>query len=299
MVGPIICQLAGVAPTPEILEAASVFEYGTQGFPRGVYDLQVTEAKRLRAEINNWNLINGMHFTLPQINQISQQYISESAALNNSQRRGKPGQPANRQLRVQLERSIESVLNPGQREVLADYKACLIPPKNLKNPVRVGQAGDDSGRERWLSRIRAAEPDRWADMILNIIRDDIERFGPLSPEEKSQKEGLLYTVVLEASDMSDVEFELERAILAKQIAPRDRRQELRQEIASLQQAQNLPGAINRFILKPKFIEQLRFRGVQLSQLPPNERVNLSKGPQAENCEKGCAVKGTTGKIKKR
>ncbi len=54
---------------------------------------------------------------------------------------------------VELEIAAESLLRPGQLEVLKTYKACLIPPKNLKDPVRVGQAaGSSTQMAKWLDR---------------------------------------------------------------------------------------------------------------------------------------------------
>ena len=42
---------------------------------------------------------------------------------------GKAGRKAD--ITAPLERAVEDVLNRAQREILLDYKACLIPPRNL------------------------------------------------------------------------------------------------------------------------------------------------------------------------
>ena len=49
-------------------------------------------------------------------------------------------------------KSIYDSLTEAQRTVMVTYKPCLIPPKNLKDPVRVGQASDSSHAVQILER---------------------------------------------------------------------------------------------------------------------------------------------------
>jgi len=69
-----------------------------------------------------------------------------------------------------------------------------VPPKNLKNPTRAGQANDSSHIERMLARSRTV-PDAIYDQRIEKILDRHianyeERFGPMPSEDarKAEKE---------------------------------------------------------------------------------------------------------------
>ncbi len=101
--------------------------------------------------------------------------------------------------------------------------------------------------------------------------------------------------------MSDVDFELDKAEMAEQIAPRHQIDELRKKVNRLSRSRGLPGPVAQFMLKPSFIAQLRLRGQQLADGIVPEPTALTDGPQAGNCEKGCAIdgKGKKGKGKRK
>lgn len=44
-----------------------------------------------------------------------------------------------------LEKEVTTILSTSQQSIVSDFKPCLIPPQDLKNPVRVGQAGASQG----------------------------------------------------------------------------------------------------------------------------------------------------------
>lgn len=255
---------------------------------------------RLRGEINNWNLINGLHLTRDQIDRIVALY---AAAVPNGRAGQTSGQRATgvpRFLLTSLERSVEQVMNPGQRQVVAEYAACLIPPKNLKDPVRVGQASDRSHHERWLERARKTSGPRLVALVDRALHAEAKHLGDLSPAERQKRKALLLKTARQVAKMSDADFELNKAELAESIAPPNRKNELQGEIAVLQRQRGLPGRVAGFMLKPDFIEQLRQRGQQLAAgVVQQEQTDLAKGPQAENCEKGCAIDGKDGKKPKR
>jgi hypothetical protein len=112
----------------------------------------------------------------------------------------------------------------------------------------------------------------------------------LDVRERRERFGLLVATAREAAEMSETEFEIEKADLALRIAPRDRVKELKAEIRTLARAEGRPGKVSKFMLKPLFIEQLRLRHRQLADGIVTAPTDLSDGPQAGNCEKGCAIK---------
>jgi len=264
-----LCRLAGVEPTHTMRGAAQVLQQGTPAHPIDRHREQQARVRCLRTEINNWNLINGLHLSVEQIDRVTRVYDATRPALAELKSRGR-GPDARRDLAaavLELETAVEQVLNRGQREVLAEYKACLIPPKNLKDPVRVGQANDSSQLERFLTRARRLTPQRTDAAIDELLAKETEHVGPLPASEQQERRTLLRKTIEDARRLSDVDFAIQKGELAARIARRDRVRELKTEIAALTHDRGLPGPISRFILQPEFIEQLRIRGEQLRRGP--------------------------------
>jgi len=282
-----LCRIISSQPNQNLREAVKVYERGTDSYPLSRCDRDKAKVAKLRTEINNWNLINGLHLGRDQIQEIvrlCEVYESQRGAADGKPIRGKAkrNRSERRATVVELERAVEQVMNPGQLAVLADYKACLLPPKDLKNPVRAGQANDTSHYERWLSRARKMPRWRLRRMIGRVLDKEAGHFGELSSDERGERVGLIMDVVQEAAEMSDVDFELNKADLAERIAPRDQPQELKQKIEALARQESLPGKISRFMLKPQFIRQLRYRNGHLAGAVQSEQADLINGPQASD-----------------
>ncbi len=292
----VMCSLTGSVPNENLRHARAVFENGTDDYPADMRDHHQAEITLLRAEINNWNLINGLHLSKEQIGRIV--LLCEAFAVErdsvaqqrSSKRHSKRNRNRGKPPIVDLERAVEKVMNPGQQAVLADYKACLIPPKNLKDPVRVGQASDNSHLARLLTRARKMPSHRLQRVIAELLDREAEHFGQLSSDARAERADLLVATAREAAEMSDAEFEISKAEMAERIAPVDRPAELKKEISKLSRRKGKTGRVAQFMLKPLFIEQLRQRGRQLADGVVTERTDPASGPQAGNCEKGCALK---------
>jgi hypothetical protein len=285
--GKALCQIAGMTPTETVSRAADVYWNGTEEYPIALVDGQKAEIGKLRGEINNWNLINGLHLDLEQIEQMVSLWDQARAEREKGLRKGGKARRLERELKVVLEHEFENALNDGQIEVLADYKACLLPPKNLKDPVRVGQANDNSGLARWLNRVRKAPLKRREKMIDNFLAKEAERFGELPPDELQKRRSLLLETVESAAGMSEVDFELNKEEMAEAIAPADRQRKLRQEIDDLSRERDLPGTVARFMLNQRFIDQLRIRGRQLAGDDLSEHPGLLEARKTDNRGKTC------------
>lgn len=285
-----LCNIAGTRPSQTIRQAVDVFEHGTSAYPLSLNDLQQAQVNGLREEIKNWNLLNGLHFSSEQIERITTLCDTAAPKMRASKRRGRRTTGGSQTPLAALEREVEKIMNPGQRQVLADYKPCLLPPKDLKNPVRAGQSNDSSHTKKWLARARNASGARLERLAEQLIEKEAEHFGELKPAELRKRRTLLLDTARRAGAMSDVDYELNKADLAERLEPRDRIQELTSEIGTLARAKGRPGRVAHLILKPQFIDQLRQRGEQLSAGLPQGRADLTKGPQAENCDNGCAIK---------
>ncbi len=285
-----LCKIARVKVPGTLSQAADVLENGSSGFSLAPLEQQKSEVRRLRGEISNWNLINGLHLSQDQIAGITSAYDQSTASsweiVKRDRRSGVPhGKLAS------LEIEIEQVLNTGQRRVLADFKTCLIPPRNLKDPVRAGQVSNNSQYERWLERARKLSQRDLAKMINEGLEKEAERNGELSRKQRQQRTALLRRGVRKAAALSDTEFELSKAEMAEQIAPPDRIHAAKEKIAGLSRELGEPGAIAHLMINPSFMDQLRLRGRQLANGVATRQVDLAAGPQAENCDEGCAIDG--------
>ncbi len=258
--GPALCNAASGRMPETVQQALSVLERGTNDFPIARFEEHQAEVRRLRTEINNWNLINGLNLSRVQTEQILRLCGRAEPRLQEAEGKDRKA------LRDSLEQAIENVLNPGQREVLAEYKPCLVPPKNLKDPVRIGQASDRSNQVRWLERARKVSGDRLYELVERTLDREAEHLGELGKPERRDRRGLLLRIARRVAAMSEVDFEINKAELAEQIAPPDRVTDLRTEIDALARDRGLPGQVARFILQPQFLEQLRERGRQLDEV---------------------------------
>jgi hypothetical protein len=90
--------------------------------------------------------------------------------------------------------------------------------------------------------------------------------------------------------MDAVEFELGRAELSERITRPDRTSEIQGEIDDLNHARGSTGLVARFMINDQFMDQLKERAQQLADGTVAPPVDLAAGEQAENCDKGCAVK---------
>jgi hypothetical protein len=264
-----LCQKLGTVENQDVREAAEIFDHGTTDYPMSKCIADKAKLAVIRAEISNWNLINGLHLNGRQIGQIVALYGAaqiETAPLSQPAIK-KPRRDTERQreTRVQLEHAVEQVLNPGQQQVLSEFKPCLIPPKNLKDPVRVGQANDHSQQENWLSRARRMPEPQLRRSIDNVLTAEAKHFGELNEKDRAARVALLIDVAQEAAKMTDVEFEINKAELAEKITPPDRIMQLKERIAAISRERSLPSTISQFMLNPGFIDQLRTRGQQLAK----------------------------------
>ena len=280
-------QIAGQQPSSTVRYALEVYQKGTSDCPREEYEQQRAQLRELHGEINNWNLINGLHMSQAQISRIVGLYESAvpSKFLTGDEQSGRPGE----RMFLALERSVEDILNPGQIQVLAEYKPCLRPPKNLRDPVRIGQANDNSGHEKWLSKARTLSGKRLNRVVERCLEREEKHLGQMTSAERGQRRSLLKRTARQAARLSDTDFELSKSELAERIAPPDREQDLNQTINILTRQLNRPGRIANMLLKPDFIAQLRERGQQLATGVIPESANLAAEPQAENCDQSCAI----------
>ena len=260
-------ESAGTRAAWVVRDAVNCWRSGTSDYPAAQRREDEESIRALRKEINNWNLANGMQFDREQIEQLVD-LAEEAHSLRSAQRQAKPkdklpGDAFQAEL-LRLELAAESVLRPGQIEVLESYKPCLIPPKNLKDPVRVGQAADETRMVRWLARARVKNDEKVEQMIERLLERENAHVGPMDDDALAQRRQVLRGTVRRAALMSDVEFALNKDELADAIRPPDRRGELTADVDALRRERLQPGRTSRFLLNREFADVLRTRHEQLS-----------------------------------
>ena len=181
-----------------------------------------------------------------------------------------------------LEKEIAQVLTEAQMEIVNTFEPCLIPPKNLKNPVRAGQANDDEMGLKFLARLREMSNEVFEEKIDFIIKKHLDQVkkhvGKLSEEEYQAEGERLYELAVKAREMSDVDFELNSSELAAQIKPPIKEKELRAELHKIEQSRGKTlGRVGRYLLKPEVVISLLEKRLELMVNQPQlEPKNLDE-----------------------
>ena len=107
----------GVRAPRVVREAVHCWRFGVKEYPLAQCERDEQILHELRKEINNWNLVNGMHFSREQIEQLV--YLAhETERLKAVQRLAEPKHRMHPEelnaVRLRLEWSAEAVLRPGR-----------------------------------------------------------------------------------------------------------------------------------------------------------------------------------------
>jgi hypothetical protein len=132
-----------------------------------------------------------------------------------------------------IENRLRQVLTAGQIHIVEDFKPCLIPPEELGEPARAGQADPSSKIIKHLRRLRELPDWAWERRRERIVERAVRRIAEhfrLTDEEQDAEHARLLNLFERARALSEIDFEVEKLTLADQIKPRDRIDELQKEI---------------------------------------------------------------------
>jgi len=126
---------------------------------------------------------------------------------------------------------VRDLLTPAQMEIMDSFSPCFIPPSDFRNPVRVGQAKNDSAfGEKVLARLRKVPKDQLPqakERALEFLAPYVmeKRHIKYSDKARDQVRAEI-TKNLDAAlpkirSLNDVDFELDKSNLAQQVAPID------------------------------------------------------------------------------
>jgi len=185
------------------------------------------------------------------------------------------------------------VLSHAQQHVLLDFRTCLIPIPELKNPVRVGQAGSNEQEVRELEKVRAIPDERYAEKRERLADGALARIerseGSFPPQERVRRVQELAALFDEARALDAAAFALSAPELAErlrsfQYAPA-LRASLRPETSRLLHDRSV-----RFLLDPAFAPLAREVLARRTARSLPDPVDLSAITPAPSCKDGsCAV----------
>ncbi len=255
------------------------------------------EIGRLREEINLLNLFNGLNLKQEQLGKL-RDYAVEAEKLRESyfnsasmtvgealaafrelrgvlaENEGLPkdveARAAQANLRLKgleeryradvrsLESRAASVLTAAQQVVLEEFKPCLIPPRNLKDPVRAGQAANRERGVEMLSKLRSLPEPVYESQIDNVAEKRLEIYekhkGKLSEKESAASIRRLKAVAARARKMDDTQFEVEKEKLAEELHFTDELETLLKKVDKVRVDKfGGPGKSGRFLLSPAAI----------------------------------------------
>ncbi|MEW6025981.1 MAG: hypothetical protein AB1599_01615 [Planctomycetota bacterium] len=180
-----------------------------------------------------------------------------------------------------IEKELADMLLESQVEVINNFNPCLIPPKDLKDPVRAGQAANSEQGLDHLRRIRKIPPEVYEEKKPEIVERHLETIqkhaGKLNDEEKKREAERLIKVMDKARAMSDKDFELNGPDLAREFISGTKKtvgrdKELREELEKLhQERRGGPGRIGKFLINPRIVPILEKRLELMKnakQMPP-------------------------------
>ncbi len=176
---------------------------------------------------------------------------------------------------------VLSILTDEQKQVLVDYKPCLIPPKNLRDPVRVGQAPNNAGYIKALERVRQIPPNiyarRKAQIIEGLAKQIESKGGPYPPEERDDFIRRLTELIDRVRSLSDPDFAMRSEELAEEFRKLYRKELLEErlkELTAKSQEEVLVAKVIANLLHPRLSLVLSERQLAQANLKPGEGEGL-------------------------
>lgn len=162
----------------------------------------------------------------------------------------------------QIEGRLREVLTAGQIHIVSEFKPCLIPPDELGEPARAGQADPSSKIIKKLRRLREMPDWAWENRKEFIVGRVVERIAKhfrLTEEEMDAEYARLLKLFDRARALSEIDFEVQKLTLANEIKPRDRIEELQKEIEWRLPHHKKQPKLTRFLLNDRIIPILEDR----------------------------------------
>ena len=119
---------------------------------------------------------------------------------------------------AELDGKLNRTLTDGQKEIVKTFKACLIPPADLRDPVRAGEAAS-AGAVKKLQEFRALSQENWNARKDALAAKEADPRGKLNENELAAEKSRILNLAEKARKLSDTDFELQKTDLAAQLKP--------------------------------------------------------------------------------
>ncbi|MBI4615285.1 MAG: hypothetical protein HY720_16840 [Planctomycetes bacterium] len=238
----------------------------------------------LGGSINLYNLMNGLHLSRPQVKGLLQLNVYRKGVHKGA-------------TDPKIDRTLSLLLTDSQENVIRDYQPCLIPPSNLTDPVRVGQAHDSSEASKFLDSVREisdAEYRAAADAIVEGAIKKAERAnGPMEPDVRNEVATRLRQAIDRARALDDLDYVFQRSEIVAEIEAANRKETVKDEIERLAEElgeKSGPSKAATFLLTDSIVSLLQRRLALMNERKVPCRIDLEKIEGAESCKDGCALK---------
>jgi hypothetical protein len=161
-----------------------------------------------------------------------------------------------------LLKKADSILTEEQLAVIENFKPCIVPPPDLRDPVRAGQASSSSKLENALDKLRSVKKEN-LDAFIKFVTDRYvavtnERVYKMTPDEEKKKREEIAKVLKQAYSMSDTDFELKKDSIAAVLTPEDKIKKLHEEIKDRNPHLNpfmkmKDNSVKRFLINPEIV----------------------------------------------
>lgn len=186
-----------------------------------------------------------------------------------------------------LEEKVRAILSDGQVRVINEFNPCLIPPKDLKDPVRAGQAaGDFEEVYMHLEHLRNM-PEKAFNVIgkpltVKVVEEHFSAFCK-NADDKTREANRILKVLKKCRAMSDSDFALEKEALARELlSPMTSIQEKVAEITQFFANQHGGmSKVGRFMLDPRIVPLLKRK---LENLAKVDGANHDETTAADSCK---------------
>jgi len=277
---------------------------------------KVQESQRIRDEISLLNLLRGLYLSLDQLDRLivladraaairqeaavafaakANTYLADLAALRDAlysttgptQEHNTRASRGHHELEtgprykvmeeiVKVEDEARKVLNEAQIAVIEGFSPCLIPPKNLSDPIAVGQAQTTVREEAFLDLVRRM-PDSLYQQRRLLLADALVARGEREKGKVSAdaRRGLVsaYGKKLdEVRRMTAVDYDLKKKDIAKSFQMYEEK--------NYSHGYRMPGAVARYLLSAEAAQVMRRWREERAKDPPETewQPKLSSDP---------------------
>jgi hypothetical protein len=195
--------------------------------------------------------------------------------------------------RAELGGEVLEVLSPAQVQVLFDYVSCLIPPEELLNPVRVGEAGNDEEVLDALREVRDIPEERYGEerrAVAEGVLSRLERHeGSWPAGERERVVGEIAELLDEVRDLDDASFTVRSPDFIERVSTLEFKSVLLAKV-DIDREHELNRRANVHLLDPRVVDLAGAIITRRDERGLPDPVDLETIRPADSCKDGkCAV----------